>query len=56
MGTKSRETIYGASVPVAAERAVEAREQADRLTCEAWNRRMLAFKGVGNRRQRLAKR
>jgi hypothetical protein len=25
--------------------AMEARKQADRLTCEAWNKRMLAFKG-----------
>jgi hypothetical protein len=41
MTTKSRETIYGASVRAAAERAAEARKQADRLTCEAWNRRML---------------
>ena len=45
MGTKSRETIYGASVRAAAERAKEARKQADRLTCEAWNKRMLTFKG-----------
>jgi len=45
MGTKSRETIYGPSVRAAAERAAEARKQADRLTCEAWNKRMLAFKG-----------
>jgi hypothetical protein len=30
MGTKSRETIYGASVRAAAERAAEARKQADR--------------------------
>jgi len=45
MGTKSRETIFGASVRAAAEQAAEARKQADRLTCEAWNKRMLAFKG-----------
>jgi hypothetical protein len=45
MGTKSRETIYGASVRAAAERAAEARKQADRLTVEAWNKRMLAFQG-----------
>jgi hypothetical protein len=45
MGSKSRETIYGASVRAAAERAAEARKQADRLTCEAWNKRMLAFNG-----------
>jgi hypothetical protein len=30
---------------VAAERAVEARKQADKLACEAWTKRMLAFKG-----------
>lgn len=45
MGTKSRETIYGGSVRAAAERATEARKQADRLACEAWNKRMLAFNG-----------
>jgi len=45
MSTKSRETIYGASVRAAAARAAEARKQADRLTCEASNKRMLAFKG-----------
>jgi hypothetical protein len=45
MGTKSRETIYGPSVRAAAERAAEARKQADRLAIEAWNKRMLAFKG-----------
>ena len=33
MGTKSRETIYGASVRAAAERATEARKEADRLAC-----------------------
>ena len=45
MGTKSRETIYGASVRAAAERAAEARKIADRLACEAWNKRMLGFQG-----------
>ncbi len=45
MGTKSRETIYGASVRAAAERAAEARKKADRLGVEAWNARMLGFKG-----------
>ena len=44
MGTKSRETIYGASIR-AAERAAEARKDADRLACEAWNKRMLGFQG-----------
>jgi hypothetical protein len=45
VGTKSRETIYGGSVRAAAERATEARKEADRLACEAWNKRMLAFQG-----------
>ena len=45
MGSKSRETIYGASVRAAAERATEARKEADRLAVEAWNKRMLAFEG-----------
>jgi len=35
MGIKSRETIYGASVRAAAERAAEARKVADPLGCEA---------------------
>jgi hypothetical protein len=43
MGTKSRETIYGSSVRAAAERAKQAREEADKLACEAWNKRMLGF-------------
>ena len=45
MATKSRETIYGASVRAAAERAAEARRDADRLAVEAWNKRMLSFQG-----------
>jgi hypothetical protein len=45
MGTKSRETLYGASVRAAAEQAAEARKTADRLACDAWNKRMLAFQG-----------
>jgi hypothetical protein len=45
MGTKSRETIYGASVRAAVERATQARREADRLACEAWNKRMLGFQG-----------
>jgi hypothetical protein len=44
MGTKSRETIYGASIRAAAERATEARA-ADRLAVETWNKRMLGFQG-----------
>jgi hypothetical protein len=30
---------------MAAERAAEARREADKLACEAWTKRMLAFKG-----------
>ena len=51
MGTKSRETIYGASVRAAAERATEARKQADRLAVEAWNKRMLGFQGPAQPRR-----
>ncbi len=45
MGTKSREIIYGASIRAAAKRATEARKEADRLACGAWNKRMLGFQG-----------
>ena len=45
VGTKSRETIYGASIRAAAERATEERKQADRLAVQAWNKRMLGFQG-----------
>ncbi|WP_426528827.1 hypothetical protein [Bradyrhizobium sp. McL0615] len=45
MGTKSRESIYGASIRAAAARAAEARKEADRLAVEAWNKRMLGFQG-----------
>ena len=40
-----RETIYGASIRAAAERAMEAPKEADRLACDAWNKRMLGFQG-----------
>ena len=45
MGTKSRETIYGSSIRASAERAAAARKEADRLACDAWNARMLGYKG-----------
>jgi hypothetical protein len=45
MGSKSRESIYGASIRASAERASEARKEADRLACQAWNQRMLGYKG-----------
>jgi len=38
-------SFYGSSVRAAAERAKEARKQADRLAVDAWNKRMLGFKG-----------
>jgi len=49
MGTKSRETIYGASARAKAERAAEARRAADQLAREAWTARMLAFRGPARR-------
>jgi len=45
MGTKSRQSIYGASIRAAAEQAAEARKTADRLACEVWNKRMLGSQG-----------
>jgi hypothetical protein len=43
MTTKSRQSICGASIRAAAERAKEARKEAD--MCEASNKRMLGFSG-----------
>jgi len=45
MSTKSRESIYGTTIRMSAERAKEARKEADRLACEAWNCRMLGYRG-----------
>jgi hypothetical protein len=45
MGTKSRESIYGSSIRASAERAADARKKADKLACEAWNQRMLGYRG-----------
>src|ERR1700728_958425 len=45
MSTKSREHLYGTTIRMSAERAKEARKVADRLACEAWNYRMLGYKG-----------
>ena len=45
MGTKSRDRLYGTSVRIAAQRVTEARREADKLACDAWTKRMLAFKG-----------
>jgi len=45
MGTKSRKSIYGSSTRSSAERAKETRNEADKLACDAWNQRMLGYKG-----------
>jgi hypothetical protein len=45
MSTKSRQSLYGISIQMSAERAKHARKEADRLACEAWNCRMLGYKG-----------
>ena len=45
MGTKSRESMFGPSIRASAERAAAARKEADRLACEAWNKRMLGYRG-----------
>jgi hypothetical protein len=45
MTTKSREHIYGSWIRAKAERAAEARKEADKLACEAWNMRMLGYQG-----------
>jgi ribosomal protein S27E len=45
MTVKSREYLFSASVRAQAERADAARKHADRLVCEAWNARMLGFRG-----------
>jgi hypothetical protein len=44
IGTKSRDRLHGTSVRIA-EGAAEARKEADRLAGEAWNKRMLGFRG-----------
>lgn len=45
MSTKSREYLFGMTIRMSAERAKEARKEADKLACEAWNYRMLGYKG-----------
>jgi hypothetical protein len=37
--------MYGSSIRASAERAKEARKEADRLACIAWNQRMLGYQG-----------
>jgi hypothetical protein len=46
MSSKSRQSLYGASIAMSAERAKNARKEADRLACEAWNMRMLGYSAV----------
>jgi len=53
MGTKSDDRLYGSSVRMAVERAAEACKEADKLACEAWNKRMLAFKGLAQSSPKL---
>jgi ribosomal protein S27E len=45
MSTKSRESLYGFEIKRSAEQAELARVEADKLACEAWNKRMLGYKG-----------
>jgi hypothetical protein len=45
MSTKSRDRLYDAGVRASAARAAKARKEADKLACEAWNARMLGFRG-----------
>jgi hypothetical protein len=50
MTTKSRQRIYGASIRASAQRAKEARKEADRLAGEAWNMRPPGFTGPAQMR------
>jgi hypothetical protein len=45
MTTKSREYLFSSTLRAAEERAAAARKEADKRACEAWNMRMLGFKG-----------
>ena len=45
MSTKSRQHLCGTAIRASAERAKHARQEADRLACEAWNFRMLGYQG-----------
>jgi hypothetical protein len=45
MSTKSRDRLFGSGVRAAEQRAAAARKDADRLACEAWNKRMLGLRG-----------
>src|SRR5215475_6737453 len=45
MTTRSREYLYGTAIRMSEERARQARKEADRLACDAWNKRMLGYQG-----------
>ena len=45
MSTKSRSSLYGFGIKQSAEKAHLARKEADQLACQAWNMRMLGYKG-----------
>ena len=45
MSTKSRQRLFGSQIQASAERAMEARKVADRFAVNAWNDRMLGYKG-----------
>jgi hypothetical protein len=49
MGTKSREPFYGSSMQASAERVREARKEADKFGCKAWNQRMLGDRDPAQR-------
>ena len=45
MSTKSREYLYGSSIKASAEAAANARREADKLACKAWNSAHAGYKG-----------
>jgi hypothetical protein len=45
MTTKSREYLFGTTIRHSAERAADARKEANKLACVAWNNRMLGYQG-----------
>jgi hypothetical protein len=45
VGTNSRDTLYGSTIRASAQRAEDARREADKLACIAWNNRMLGYNG-----------
>jgi hypothetical protein len=45
MSTKSRNRLYGGDVRAAADRAAAPRKEADKLSCDAWNKPLLGLHG-----------